>query len=264
MSTLEDRVPARRIADIPSAVLEQLCRGQLASKNLTEWLAVDRWRLLESIAEEIGIDRATLKKILSAQSHEGSALKQSHAVARSFAGNSISIQDAHWKAMSVHRSDIVREWAALMVGLSDITFARKLAWIKPFADDDNSGLREVAWMALRQDVLIDPTRCIEKLVPWTGSRAERLRRFASELTRPRGVWCAHIEILKENPSLGISILEPLRDDESKYVRDSVGNWLNDAGKTAPQWCIEITERWERESPTKNTQSILKRARRNLT
>ena len=47
------------------------------------------------------------------------------------------------------------------------------------------------------------------------------------------------------------------------MQDSVANWLNDAGKTAPKFVIELTDRWLDESDTPETQRTVKRARRNL-
>jgi 3-methyladenine DNA glycosylase AlkC len=70
-------------------------------------------------------------------------------------------------------------------------------------------------------------------------------------------------LLKTDPELGMTILEPLRSDSSKYVRDSVANWLNDAGKTQPEWVRQLCRRWTKESPTAETAMIIKRATRNL-
>jgi 3-methyladenine DNA glycosylase AlkC len=69
--------------------------------------------------------------------------------------------------------------------------------------------------------------------------SENIRRYASENTRPRGAWCSHIKEFKQDLIPGLRILEHLKDDSSKYVQLSVGNWLNDAGKENPKWVKQV-------------------------
>lgn len=69
--------------------------------------------------------------------------------------------------------------------------------------------------------------------------------------------------MKHNPGLGLAILEPLKSDKSKYVQDSVGNWLNDASKTQPDFVKQLCEKWKQESPTKENAYIIKKALRTI-
>ena len=261
---LRSRKPARTIAEIPPSVHDAISQGIVPTKNLVEWLSADRKKLFHAIGDVAGIETVkSSAELWTSKLRSESALKQSFAIGRWLAERCV-VGDDCWRQLSTHESDIVREWSAIVVGLSPkMTFARKLAWMKPLADDDHSGLREIAWLALRADVANDPPKAIRSLVPWTGSRRERLRRFASELTRPCGVWTTHISLLKEQPELGLPLLEPLSNDDSKYVQDSVGNWLNDAGKSQPEWVRETIQRWRAKHDCPSTNAIIKRAIRNL-
>jgi len=228
-----------------------------------EWLSVDRRKLLKAVSKDLDIElNESLKKLLRS-GNTSSSLQLSKEIAEQLA-EILLPGDPRLKSIENHTSDVVREWGALVVGQWDsMPFPRRLAWIKPFADDPNPGTREIAWMALRPHIANDPIETIAKLLPWTGSRNERLRRYASEITRPCGVWCSHIKKLREQPELGLEVLEPLKSDESHYVRNSVANWLNDASKSRPDWVLDLTARWERQSNTPQTKYIIKRALRTL-
>jgi 3-methyladenine DNA glycosylase AlkC len=116
---------------------------------------------------------------------------------------------------------------------------------------------------MRTDVIQNLEVSLEIIGKWALSEDENIRRFASELTRPRGVWCAHIEQLKTQPQKAFFILDYLKNDSSKYVQNSVANWLNDASKSQPDWVKKVCKQWLKESNTKATQYIVKRGTRNL-
>ena len=151
-----------------------------------------------------------------------------------------------------------------MIGLDkSISFVDKLEAIKDFAADGNFGVREIAWMAVREDMDRNIENAIPILLAWTKDKDYNIRRFASEAIRPNGVWSKHIEKLKQQPEIALPILEALKSDSEKYVQDSVGNWLNDASKTRPDFVIEVTNKWESNNPTKETKYIIKKALRTI-
>jgi len=264
LEEIKARRPARRGSDIPDIVRTALAEGRIESKNLVEWLNVDRFRLINKIVGSFQMPDLDARIAEAKALHGGLAALKLSTILAAALSPSIKLGDGLFQRLASHTSDVAREWAALVIGSKqDISFPKKLAWIKPFADDSNAGVREIAWIALRADVIRDPIQAIKSLVPWTGSRSHTLRRYASEITRPRGVWAPHIPLLKADPTPGLILLESLRADESKYVRNSVANWLNDAGKTHPEWVKNITQQWTEQSPVKETTTIVKRALRNL-
>jgi 3-methyladenine DNA glycosylase AlkC len=263
LETLRNRPTARRRSDVPSFVRNALNHGWIEARNLVEWLCVDRIELLVNLSKEFQWELDFNHDLNPTSLAKLSKIQQSKQIAKSLA-ELFHASGPEIQLLLSHPSDVAREWGALIVGLwNEMPFPRRLAWIKPLADHDNAGTREFAWMALRHHVAENPIQTIEKLVPWTGSRSERLRRFASEITRPRGVWCTHIQLLKDSPEIALPILEPLLADSSLYVRNSVANWLNDASKSQPQWVLDLTNQWLYSSPTPETKYIVRRALRTL-
>lgn len=263
MDTAPPRKGARRGAEIPPDVRRALNLGLTASVNLVEFLAVDLHQLVPAVAAQIGLDPghpalcATLERLPGLKS-----MARHWAIAEAL--RQAGSDDAAHRRLATHRSDFARQWAALQLGLQpEMALAERLAAIRPFAADPHFGVREIAWMAVRPAVAADLDRALALLTPWTAEADANLRRFASELTRPRGVWCMHIEALKDDPSPALPLLEALRADPSRYVQNSVANWLNDAAKSQPHWVRRLCERWRADGDGPATRYICRRGLRTL-
>jgi 3-methyladenine DNA glycosylase AlkC len=257
---------AARIALIPPEVLEALNEGLVPTVNLNEFLALDLPRLTRNVARHIGLapEAERLADTL-AMLPAFKPVKRHEHVARALydLAQPQAERDRIAHALATHASDVARAWAAQWVMFSRMTLPAKLASVRRFAADPHFGVREIAWMAVRDEIGGSLDEAIALLRPWALDADPNIRRFASESTRPRGVWCAQIDALKAEPWRALPLLEPLKADGSRYVQNSVANWLNDASKTQPEWVDEVCERWTRESRVPATVYIAKRARRSL-
>lgn len=260
------RKGSRSTKDIPIDILAQLNRGEIETANLVEWLAVDQKLLLENLLKQ---HKRTdyLKPVLSNvdQLKKQTVNTINEAIGTGIFEQTIQNNDKEFLAiMSNHTADLVRCWTTYIIGKNEsLNITETLKKIQPFSADKHFGVREISWMAVRNKIAVDIEKSIAILAKWTAHENENIRRFTTEATRPHGVWCAHIEPLKQNPILALPILEPLKSDPAKYVQDSVGNWLNDASKTNSDFVKELCKRWEKESGTKETKYIIKKALRTI-
>jgi len=247
------RKGASRVADVAPDILARLNAGEIEAATLSESLATDFAALLATTIPELATHAQQIDS-------KAGITKRMVQVARILSDESGQARLA-W--LSQHRSDLLRGWGAYLLALDEsLSLPTKLQTMRPFADDPHFGVREWAWLALRPEIAEQPREAIQALVPFATESSEYLRRFACEAIRPRGVWAAHIKLLKEQPEHALSILEPLRADPSRYVQDSVANWLNDAWKSQPTWVEALCARWMDDSPTGATAYIVKRALRN--
>lgn len=251
------RKGATRAADIPADVLQALSCGEIQSATLAECLALDQSQLVRVVFP--GLSPKTLEEVDLAC--ELGALKRMVRIGvvllEALGTDGIA-------TCRMHSADTVRSWACFMIGAqNNLSLPARLTAIQPLADDDHFGVREWAWMAVRPQLVEQLDESIAILAQWTSSPSERVRRFASETLRPRGVWSTHIAALKRDPAQALPILLPLRADPSTYVQDSVANWLNDAAKDQPDWVRVLCAEWQRSSSADATRYICKRAMRNL-
>ena len=245
------RKGGRTLKDVPDEIREQLNQGTLETANLMEGLSVDFSLLLKNtLNHSLPSDtQDSLQKLGITQKMKGMALY--------LVEKGVSFED-----LLTHPSDTLRGWGAYMIAHSShLDVEEKLTAAECLANDSHFGVREWVWLALRPYCVQMPIKMIKLLEPWT-KRTDNFRRFASEITRPRGVWCAHIQQLKDDPELALPILSNLKADPSRYVQNSVANWLNDSAKSKPEWVKNLCKEWQQQSNTSETLYICKRALRN--
>jgi 3-methyladenine DNA glycosylase AlkC len=247
-------------------VLDTLNAGQIATVNLVEFLAIDLPVLARHVAASVGLDPQAdrLQEVL-ATLHCYKPIQRHNHIARALydLAKLRPDRDAVATLLANHPSDLARCWASYWLVCVDLPLVDKLNAVRRFAADHHFGVREMAWSSVRNDVIASLDAALLLLQAWVQDADPNLRRFACELTRPRGVWCAHIEVLKSQPWKALHLLEPLRSDPSRYVQNSVANWLNDASKSQPEWVEACCSRWNAQSPSAQTGYITQRALRTL-
>jgi 3-methyladenine DNA glycosylase AlkC len=238
------RKGARTVASVDPAVLIALEAGTMETANLTEGLAINMRVLLAAVAPSLAVEALDLELGVVQRMAQAGALLREHSL-----------------ALADHPSDTVRGWAAFAVG-QDMALdpVVRLKAIRPFAADPHFGVREWAWMAVRAIIVAEPLLAVAQLVAWVSDADPNIRRFASEATRPRGVWAASIPLLRKQPNLALPLLAPLRHDPHRYVEDSLANWLNDAAKDQPDWVRGLLSEWQADGVSAR---LIKRAGRSL-
>lgn len=250
------RTGARRMADIPPDVLKRINAGEIETITLVEWLATDMAALMRAAFPEL--PPTPLKRLRN----DGLGILDKTRLAGEILYDHLGIE--RLGDVFAHRSDVVRGWGAQMVALHPYkTLGARLKAIEPLADDPNPGARETAWIMLRPHIAENLGDALEIFKDWVVDDRANIRRYASEITRPRGVWCPHMRELKENPARALHLLAPLAADPSRYVQNSVANWLNDAAKSHPAWVQKTCAGWQKKNKGKETTYIVRRALRSM-
>jgi len=260
------RKGSKSIQSIPAIILAQLNQGKIETANLVEWLAIDQKELLATLLDDCKKTSylAPVLQALEALKKPTITLKNATIGQVLLAESTKAGDKTLFPFLANHPADMPRCWATYMVGGNPaLSPAEQLEAIQVFAADTHFGVRETAWMAVRPTIIANLSLSLTILESWTLHADANVRRFATESTRPRGVWCAPIETLKTTPELALPLLENLRNDPAKYVQDSVGNWLNDASKSRPDFVRDLCDTWLEESQTKATAYIAKKALRTI-
>ncbi|GGI58435.1 DNA alkylation repair protein [Winogradskyella haliclonae] len=259
---IKNRKGARSLKDLNPEVIEYLNKGLIETRNLMEWLATDQLVLLKLVLKDLGKEKWYSDFEVAVNAQKKPTANSNTKVIGQTLGLLTSDKSIYDKLKS-HTSDLVRCWSCWAESTHFDSINNLIHAMKPYAADSHFGVREVVIFASKERMIEDLDASIDILSKWTKNKDENIRRFAVESLRPIGVWTKKIPAFQEHPEKGLSLLEPLNSDASKYVRDSVGNWLNDASKSQPNWVKSICLKWENESPTKETAYIIKKGLRTI-
>jgi 3-methyladenine DNA glycosylase AlkC len=96
--------------------------------------------------------------------------------------------------------------------------------------------------AVRPFINAFPAQTMAAIEHWTDAVDHRVRRLASECTRPRLPWAPRITLAAGE---AVPILDRLYADPSRFVTRSVANHINDIAATDPALAVATLDRWQR-------------------
>jgi len=100
--------------------------------------------------------------------------------------------------------------------------------------------------AIRDFIIRYPQKSLKALHEWSLDEDWRVRRLASEGSRPRLPWASKIPLFIENPERCGEILTRLCCDEVLSVKRSVANYVNNISKDNLDYAIELCELWNQQ------------------
>ncbi|WP_405735070.1 hypothetical protein OG607_41845 [Streptomyces sp. NBC_01537] len=98
-----------------------------------------------------------------------------------------------------------------------------------------------AELAARHFLTTSPDETMKAVNAWARDEDHRVRRLASEATRPRLPWAPRITLPVD---AALPVLEQLYADPSPYVRTSVANHLHDLCADRPDLVLTTLHRWK--------------------
>lgn len=97
---------------------------------------------------------------------------------------------------------------------------------------------------IRPFIQRDQAKVLRVMRGWADDGDWRVRRLASEGSRPRLPWGLRLQALVQDPQPILPILEALRDDPIVAVRRSVANAVNDIAKDHPDRVVALLGAWQ--------------------
>lgn len=97
--------------------------------------------------------------------------------------------------------------------------------------------------AIRPFIERDPHATLQRMQRWCTHPDPRVRRLASEGSRPLLPWARRVSHLVEDPSLTVPLIDTLAGDPDEVVRRSAANHLNDISRLDPALAVRVASGW---------------------
>ena len=154
----------------------------------------------------------------------------------------------------------IQEVGVLLLGYAAHHNASALSFLKDTVSrHDSWKVQEILAMAFDNHCkIVGYESALPLIEEWLGSERANVRRAVTEGLR---IWTSR-PYFKDNPQTAIRLLAAHRDDDSEYVRKSVGNALRDISKKYPRMIAEELDTWDLSS--KEIRQVHKLAGRFLT
>lgn len=136
----------------------------------------------------------------------------------------------------------IQEVGVFLVGYAACKNTSALSFLKDTVSQHKSWkVQEILAMAFDNYCkIIGYETAIPVIKEWLKSDCANTRRAVSEGLR---IWTSR-PYFKEHPQMAIQFLSSLKDDESEYVRKSIGNALKDISKKYPELVSNELKQWD--------------------
>lgn len=155
-----------------------------------------------------------------------------------------SLEDCFNMGTFLYQSDNfqIQEVGVFLLGYCAHQYASALSFLKNTVSQHESWkVQEILAMAFDNHCkIIGYEAALPLIKEWLSSDCANVRRAVSEGLR---VWTSR-PFFKENPQIAIQLLAAHREDESEYVRKSIGNALRDISKKHPELIAEELSSWD--------------------
>lgn len=172
-----------------------------------------------------------------------------------------SVDDCFIMGCQLYNSDNfqIQEIGVLLLGYSAHHNATALSFLKDNVSQHGSWkVQEILAMAFDNHCkIIGYEVALPLIKEWLNSDYANVRRAVSEGLR---IW-TNRPYFKDNPQVAIKLLSAHKEDESEYVRKSIGNALKDISKKYPDLILEELNSWNLSS--KEIKQVYKLARKFL-